>query len=318
MKHILLVFSLIVFNTAVFGQTDVTLNINHLLGSNPFQFNSTATNNNGVQFNVDRLQYYVSQVSIIHDGGQMTQVPGTWFLIDASGTFSEVLGNFSVNNVEGIRFGIGVEQAVNHLDPSTYTWGHPLAPQSPSMHWGWSSGYRFVAMEGSSGNNMSQTYEIHALDDNNYFMTTVMATGSSNGNGISIGLDADYARALENIDVSTGVINHGGSGEARTVLQNFRDFVFSPSSVSTAVEDGFATEMAVYPNPATSGSRLSFTYNGVEPCTVQVTDMTGKVILQKALNQGSFDLGNIAEGCYMVTFQNLNGFLGSKKLLITK
>lgn len=136
---------------SVIAQSDVYIQINHKLDTDPFDFSVEHTNNLGDEFNVTRLEYYMSSITITHDGGIETVVPETWILANA-GTFTNVyLGSFDITTLESVSFGIGVEGDYNHLDPASYPSEHPLAPKSPSMHWGWSPGYRFVAMEGSGG-----------------------------------------------------------------------------------------------------------------------------------------------------------------------
>ena len=116
------------------SQQSVRLAIDHQLGGTAFGSSVTAQNDLGNDFRTERLQFYISQIELVHDGGQITSVPNTWFLVDANVPFDESLGSFSIGILEAIRFGIGVEQAANHLDPASYAMTHPLAPKNPSMH----------------------------------------------------------------------------------------------------------------------------------------------------------------------------------------
>ena len=54
------------------------------------------------------------------------------------------------------------------------------------------------------------------------------------------------------MNMSSGVISHGETGEAKQVLLNFRDHVFTagsaPSSTSTS---NFENSLSLYPNPVT-------------------------------------------------------------------
>ena len=116
------------------SQQSVRLSIGHQLSGAAFGSTVTAQNDLGHDFRTERLQFYLSQIELVHDGGQTTPVPNTWFLVDANVPFDESLGSFSVGTLEAIRFGVGVEQAANHLDPASYAMTHPLAPKNPSMH----------------------------------------------------------------------------------------------------------------------------------------------------------------------------------------
>lgn len=233
MKTILSLLVVAFVGVSANAQVNTELRIYHMLGTQAFQMSTTAQNNLGEDFQVDRLQYYMSNFSIVHDGGVETTVSSdTIALMNAAdGAFSTVeLGNHSITNVEGVKFHIGVPQPTNNENPALYGPDHPLAPQSPSMHWGWASGYRFLAYEGKGGMNFSQTFQMHGLGNNNYFQTSVTATGQMVNGTLVIALDADYIRGVENINVGNGVIAHGVDQEDLTALENFRDYVFSASS----------------------------------------------------------------------------------------
>src|SRR5690606_23624170 len=149
--------------TDAFAQTPVELHISHMLGANGLAFGSTAHNDLGNDFNVSRLEYYISKIQIHHDGGMTTDVYDHYILADGGQDVTDDLGSFNITTVESISFHIGVDAPINNADPALQPPGHPLALKTPSMHWGWASGYRFVAMEGKSGSGLSQSYEIHAL-----------------------------------------------------------------------------------------------------------------------------------------------------------
>lgn len=317
MKKLYSVLVMALLTGSLFAQSDFHLQINHKLGSDPFQFNAAASNNNNVQFNVSRLQYYISNITLIHDGAQETPISNTWFLVNSGNGFQVSLGNHAITTLEGIRFGVGVESAVNHLDPSSYAASHPLSPKSPSMHWGWSAGYRFVAMEGKSGANFSQTYEIHALEDDYYFLTTVSTAGFSGSNGITIALDADYAMALKNVDVSTGPITHGGFGESITLLQNFRDDVFS-ASTTVGLESGLSQEeFQVGPNPVSANGMVRMVGDFGSESVVMLTDLSGRVIEEKLVSGESASLEVNAAGYYLVSLNKAGKTVATRKLIVT-
>ena len=56
------------------------------------------------------------------------------------------MGPWDIEGVRGVKLHLGVDPAHNHADPSTYASDHPLSLQNPTMHWGWSAGYRFMAI----------------------------------------------------------------------------------------------------------------------------------------------------------------------------
>jgi hypothetical protein len=173
------------------------------------------------------------------------------------------------------------------------------------MHWGWSSGYRFACLEGKSGANLAQIFEVHALEDSNYFHTTVMTAGVADGNDIVIDLDADIARALENIDVSSGPTNHGGGGISHIMLENFRDYVFSPASPITASEEQLnQADFGLFPNPSNGAASFRIDPRFAKGAEVFVYDGMGRLLQsQEVASNGLGEVQAPANGIYLVCVQ---------------
>ena len=106
--------------------------------------------------------------TFVHDGGQQTAIPEAYVLANGfvDGLHASRRGESGVNAVEDLMFNVGIDPDNNHADPASWPADHPLAPQVPSMHWGWAAGYRFVALEGGTAD---ANLEIHALGDDNHY-----------------------------------------------------------------------------------------------------------------------------------------------------
>lgn len=306
------------FNTA-HAQTPVQLHVNHQLGGGNFSFSQAAQNDLGNNFNVTRLEYYISKISIKHDGGMTTPVPNHYILANGGQAVVDDLGSFNITNVESISFHIGVDTPVNHADPSLHPTGHPLAPKSPSMHWGWTAGYRFVAIEGKSGASLNQTYEIHALGDQHYFETTVPATGVMKNGKLVIAIKADYTMAIKGINVSSGLIAHGDGVDEAKLLANFRDNVFSAGvPVSIANSNESKSMFSIYPNPSANGLATMRFEQGASKADIIVTDISGKTILAASKNESSsaLQLKLDKPGMYFVHTKFADGYSAVNKLLM--
>ena len=323
MKNILSVAFALVFSLSAYSQSDVYLKINHLLGTSPFTFNTTVSNNLGDNFDLNRMEYYISSISITHDAGAVTNISDTWILANASTPVNELLGNYNITTIESISFSIGVETPENHNDPSLLAASNPLAPKSPSMHWGWAAGYRFVAMQGMAGTTTpNQVFELHGLGDVNYFSQTITTAGSSDGNGLIIELDADYEQAIKSINVASGVVSHGEINEAKDMLENFRDNVFTATEaivagVEIAKDDN---HFKIYPNPKRNGEALTFEYDGnLTNPTIEVVDLSGRVItVQKLDNSNQLVFNGLDKGVYFVNLKSVNGEVtNTEKLIVT-
>lgn len=304
---------------AAHAQTPVQLHINHQLSGSNFSFSQSAKNDLGNDFNVTRLEYYISKISIKHDGGMTTPVPNHYILANGGQAVVDDLGSFNITNVESISFHIGVDTPLNHADPSLQPSGHPLAPKSPSMHWGWTSGYRFVAMEGKSGASLNQTYEIHALGDQHYFETTVPATGVIKNGKLVIAIRADYTMAIKGINLSSGLIAHGDGVDEAKLLANFRDNVFSAGfPVSIANSNESKSVFSIYPNPSANGHATMRFEQVVSKADIIVTDISGKTILATSKNESSsvVQLKLDKPGLYFVHTKFSDGHSAVNKLLM--
>ena len=113
----------------------VVLQIEHRVGTDTSTFGIEGINNLGNPFKLNRIQYYLDEIILTHDGGSIDTAEALT-LVDGLSTTSINLGMFSVDSLESIRFAVGVNASLNHLDPTIYNTSHPLAPKSPSMHWG--------------------------------------------------------------------------------------------------------------------------------------------------------------------------------------
>ncbi len=320
MKNITILFTLLLASLTATAQKNVTLHISHKLGTAPFAFNETAQNNLSQNFKISRIDYYISGIKVIHDGGQELALPDHYILAKGSAAVAEDLGSLNVTNVEGIKFSIGVEAPTNNEDPTLRPAGHPLYLQSPSMHWGWASGYRFVAMEGTAGNISSNAFEIHGLGNNNYFTQTVMVAGENSGNDIDVYLEADYAEALKDINVAAGPIDHGVDATDLQLLQNFRDHVFKPGSSATSVKNQSVTAhfAKIYPNPVQDKLTIDLLVENKQAKSVQVMDLLGKVHFTMALKEqhNVIDLSALAKGTYILKFSEGRQDKGSQKITL--
>lgn len=320
MKNKILILVAVLFSFSATAQKDVTLTIKHMLGTSPFAFNQATTNNLSNNLEFTRVDYYISKITLIHDGGMQTPVPNKYLFVQGSNNHIENIGNFNVTNVEGIKFHIGVDAPNNTSDPSQWTGNHPLAPKSPSMHWGWTSGFRFAAIEGNGGTNLDQLFQFHGLFDANYFEQTVMVPGVNTGNDVTINLDADYTQALKDINVSAGAINHGDNTNDLTVLQNFRDNVFSGGTGIPLAVSNFEKEidLNIFPNPSTSDVRITLDNTGKTAVTsAQVFDISGRMLNEVSLiNQNEATISFDAKGIYFVRLNSFGINLGSKKVII--
>ncbi len=250
MKNLFFSALLICLTFTASAQTDVTLKINHKLGTENFEYGAIGTNNLGHSFKTNRLEYYLSRITIIHDGGTETAVPLDVVELVQPGeelSTSIPLGSHMVTTIESVRFFIGVHEPVNNEDPALYSEEHPLGLKSPSMHWGWASGYRFVAYEGTSGVDFAQSFQLHGLGNENYFEVASEVEVEEVGGALVMSLNGNYSEGLRNLNLMTEIYSHGTTSHAKTALENWRDYVFGLYYVG--LDETQLLEWNVYPNP---------------------------------------------------------------------
>ncbi len=306
MKKLALLLILIAGALTSHAQTQVNMEFHHFLGNETFALNQTATAEAGYDFNLNRMEFYVAEIDLVHDGGQVTRVKDIYLLENVKSRQIHNLGSHAVTVLEEVRFYIGVDSVANHDDPMQYTTDHPLAPKNPSMHWGWSSGYRFVAMEGLTGNSMSQIFEIHALGDENYHQVIIPMNRTADNGELTIDVATDFVKALKTVDISSGKILHSNFGEAIPFLRDFASYVFSAYTAPATGTEEYLDEnrLSIYPNPGTSGeSKLKWQSPLSTSVEVQVHDASGRLILNKTLEPGlqEMNLPQVQSGVYVVT-----------------
>lgn len=318
MKKQLLILVTTLLTTAVFAQVNVKFGINHLLNGEELTKTSIGYNNVENDFLVGRLQYYISEIKVIHDGGTITPVEDKYILVDALDPKMEDLGQLDLTTIEGITFSIGVNQPVNNEDPAQWPMDHALAPKFPSMHWGWAAGYRFIALEGKTGPMLNTTYEIHALGAKNYFSTTVSTEAKMIDGSLVIGLNADYANALVDIDLSSGVITHGDFGQAIDLLENFRDTVFSSADGVVGIKS-MSTNLRfeVFPNPSTSGFFSIKTSSLISLERLEIIDLQGRKILETlAVGSETVQFKLPESGVFTIRVYDHKGQQGIQRLIV--
>lgn len=320
-------FLWVVITSASFGQTPIKLEINHKLGQQAFAMNQMAYNNLMIEFKVTNLRYYLSEFSITHDGGQLTEVPDVLVFVDTEadslGNHIVELGEYSVTDIESISFHMGVDSGRNHLDPAAYPPSHPLAPKNPSMHWGWASGYFFLSLNANSGLNYASQVDLQCLGDVNYFQTTVDSPlVTTYSDEILISIDGDYTGLLHGMDISKSISMHGEFLWANQALVNAALRVFSPSPApgATAIASDVSQEwVSIFPNPITSGQKLSIQpHSSGAKYDWAVYDLAGRTLTKQAhaIGRSNISFASFQAGIYILRLDYGNGKMISRKIVV--
>lgn len=140
--------------TPAIANQETSLRVNFKVGDKDFLFN-TAFSSDSAKFTVNSYRFYLSKISLVKNDGSEVPFTDKYLLVNPN-TQDYVLGTVSVGDYKGIKFNVGIDSATNHKDPSLYAIYHPLAIQSPGIHWSWNSGYIFNMIEGSVDTTAAQ------------------------------------------------------------------------------------------------------------------------------------------------------------------
>ena len=310
MKKILSLTFFILFNYIIKGQNkEVAVVINHLYDGEVLNFDNTYIVGDNIPIRFDRIEYYIHLNSLISNQNIATDLIDKYILVNAN------QNNYNIGEIElldddliSLNFNIGVEYNLNHADPSLQDSSHPLAPQFPSMHWGWAAGYRFAALEGMIDKNqdsvMETVFQYHPVDDS-YYSDTITSDGIiENENNLTIFINANYDRLIENIGTDEGGVYHGIHEENGLLMDNFsRNNVFTvPENLN--LKETYVSN-TVFPNPFSNTIQLNLNENSI----VKVYNSLGLLVDEYKLDKGQQQINTqtILNGIYILSIQSKSG-----------
>lgn len=327
MKKIILLGLVSVGLFSINAQTNVNLKLNHHWNGSTFNYGQQYTDGAGKMVEISRVQYYLSGFNLTHDGGQNLPLTGTYVL--ASGNIiSYPLGSYAITNLEGINFDLGIDAATNHLDPNMYAPSDPLAIQNPSMHWGWSSGYMFLVLNGlvdSDGDNVpDKAFQFSVVADDSYLqnISALSTSGTNNGSDLDVTLEVNIADWLVNVDLVSAGSNHGVFPVNGVIMNNTNPQSVFTLSGATGIETSSSNGNNVYFNYTLPYAPTIF-YKFPNSTTVDLTimDINGKLIWEdkNLKNEGNYFIKKeLPVGTYFSLFQTNDHVIVTEKFIITQ
>ena len=173
---------------------DIAIRFQPSWGDSPVELNQILGEDGArVPLSVSRLDFIVSQAALQREDGTWLE-SADWFacIRTEQGRNTAILEGVPGKSYRALRFQIGVEPEVNKSDPNAWAPGHDLNPEVNGLHWGWSGGYIFMALEGhrKNGSQGSGGYSFHIANDPNLMTIELPLELPSQGVGtLNIRLD---------------------------------------------------------------------------------------------------------------------------------
>ena len=134
----------------------------------PIAFLDTTVDYRGDALIPDLLQFFISNITLIDANDNEVMVKEVdWIDI----TYGDGISSFDVTpgQYKGIKFGIGLDAALNATDPTTVPADNPLS--NTNVYWGWASKYQFFKVQGtidSANTGKYVIFNIHTGFDEMY------------------------------------------------------------------------------------------------------------------------------------------------------
>ncbi|MEN8737508.1 MAG: MbnP family protein [Akkermansiaceae bacterium] len=156
----------------------LTLEIEHRSGKERLQLSSLRYQNGSETFSVSRLAYLLSEFALQKVDGSWVTLANQFAYLDVSKhRTSLTLKEVPPGSYQAVRYSLGVPKKENHADPTSLVAKHPLNPNLNQLHWDWTGGYIFLALEGRyrKANQELSGFVYHLANDQNLSRTSLPA-----------------------------------------------------------------------------------------------------------------------------------------------
>ncbi len=309
----------------------VTFTFDHKAGSETLALDTTIfTIWNGKNVVISRAEFYVSEIELTKTNGSRIPLTDVHLLVNAN-TPNRIYdaGNWDVDGISSLTLHLGVDPDHNHLDPTAYPENHPLAIQDPSMHWGWSAGYRFLVVEGKVDNNndgIPETeFQFHNLGDDLYVSATLNGVATAQNGVLNIPLSLNYIQLFEKLSMTGNLIQHGSDPINKAIMASAATQGFLALLQSSKTQDILEEQsqrISVTPNPFRGQTTLNYELESTHAVSAIVFNSTGQVVrLYEQLPANGhliFAGDNLPAGRYQCAFFSAGELLARKQLIIAK
>ncbi len=182
------------------------LKFNHQMGSEALVYGNSYQLD-GKLFVPSLAMMYLSDVVTYDDaGGVIERFSDQYLLLRSDETAAYEIGEIESDHLHRVSFDLGVSEEINHGDPAVWEAGHPLASQTPSMYWGWDSGYIFLKLEGQidtdADGETDSAVLLHIGKDELLKNIDLMTHADASNGKFTVNVDIDYTKLFDGLTIT--------------------------------------------------------------------------------------------------------------------
>ena len=311
----LLTLLILVLGMGLAAQNHVYLQFRHLMDNGEYtERNNQFTIWNDKASALERCRFYISEISLYDENGVELFLDKQYVLVDTKENGPYYAGEWSIDRVKKIRLHLGVDEPTNHQDPSNYPLGHPLAHQNPTMHWNWSWGYRFIAIEGAIDNNndglAEQRFEFHNIGDAYYSEMEFDISVQADNGMIIIPFDLTYKHLFDDMEMRGNLLLHGNEALNTALMDNMKgDKFMTVSKSATSVKDIPESFANMYVQLSSDHANIFYElFKNSDKASIAFMNPLGHLFAKKELEQlsgeVSFPISDFTPGIYYVALRD--------------
>jgi hypothetical protein len=208
----------------------VNLSFSSSFAGTPISYNKdfyTKGNNEDVMFTNWGL--ILSEVSLVREDDSRELLGDGYLWVDfkSGRTSFDYDQSIPAGNYKAVHVKLGLDSAVNHGDPTQWPAGHPLNGFVSGLHWGWSGGYIFQAIDGNwrnAGETKTSGFSFHdaTMPMVRDFEWAFPSTVELGANGAEVKVEFKAEKLLDGVNsivLKDGAVSHS-AGADEIVLMN--------------------------------------------------------------------------------------------------
>jgi len=208
----------------------VNLSFSSTFAGTPISFNKdfyTKGNSEDIMFTNWGL--ILSEVSLVREDDSRVLLGDGYLWVDfkSGRTSFDYDQSIPAGNYKAVHVKLGLDSAINHGDPTQWPAGHPLNGFVSGLHWGWSGGYIFQAIDGNwrnTGETKTSGFSFHdaTLPMVREFEWMFPSTIELGTNGAEVEVEFKAEKLFDGVNsivLKTKAVSHS-AGASEIVLMN--------------------------------------------------------------------------------------------------